>query len=244
MGGPRTLVQGTRAPCWPSTRRSHLVPLATASSLASDSLVTIRAANGLADFTQVAALRAEAFYEDDRSRFVSTFKRQFIAQEIESLQQRTQPSQLSAGCQTTDCLVALASDSQQVVLGCIDIRLPRAATGVHPAGVPAEDHQGAYLLNVVVHMDWRGQGVGKALMRGAMERARSHWQASDLYTHVAADNEVAWGLYRSCGFEEHSCEAKYSQASALGKEQQGGRDAAGCGRALGMGSLSKEGGGP
>ncbi|GFH26916.1 predicted protein, partial [Haematococcus lacustris] len=122
---------------------------------------------------------------------------------------------LLEGCQTTDCLVALASDSQQVVLGCIDIRLPRAATGVHPAGVPAEDHQGAYLLNVVVHMDWRGQGVGKALMRGAMERAHSHWQASNLYTHVAADNEVAWGLYRSCGFEEHSCEAKYSQASAL-----------------------------
>ncbi|KAL6752798.1 acyl-CoA N-acyltransferase [Haematococcus lacustris] len=222
MGGPRTLAQGTRAPCllpkrrYNRTTRRTTVPLATASSLV-NSLVTIRAASGLADFTQVAALRAEAFYEDDRSRFVSTFKRQFIAQEIESLQQRTQPSQLSTGCQTTDCLVALASDSQQVVLGCIDIRLPRAATGVHPAGVPAEDHQGAYLLNVVVHMDWRGQGVGKALMRGAMERARSHWQALNLYTHVAADNEVAWGLYRSCGFEEHSCEAKYSQASALGR---------------------------
>lgn len=38
---------------------------------------------------QVASLRADAYYEDDRSRFAQSFKRQFANQEIESLQQRT-----------------------------------------------------------------------------------------------------------------------------------------------------------
>jgi ribosomal protein S18 acetylase RimI-like enzyme len=33
--------------------------------------------------------------------------------------------------------------------------------------------QGAYILNVVVDEDSRGQGVGKALMREAMSRAVS-----------------------------------------------------------------------
>lgn len=76
------------------------------------------------------------------------------------------------------------------VVGCIDIRLPRRQTGVHPTGVPLDDPAGCYILNVVVHEDRRGQGIGKALMREAMARATGPWDAQHLYTHVEADNEV------------------------------------------------------
>ncbi|MEW5320130.1 MAG: hypothetical protein WDW38_011227 [Sanguina aurantia] len=75
------------------------------------------------------------------------------------------------------------------VVGCIDIKLSRAACGIHPAGVPEEDLQGCYLLNVVVEESLRGQGIGKDLMREAMKRAVHVWKAGAMYTHVEADNE-------------------------------------------------------
>jgi GNAT superfamily N-acetyltransferase len=58
------------------------------------------------------------------------------------------------------------------------------------AGVPEDDAAGCYLLNVVVNEDWRGQGIGKALMAAAMAQAVHTWGAQQLYTHVEADNEV------------------------------------------------------
>ena len=57
------------------------------------------------------------------------------------------------------------------VVGCIDIRLPRSASGIQPSGVPHDDDRGAYILNVVVHEDERGRGIGKKLMKAAMGRA-------------------------------------------------------------------------
>lgn len=64
---------------------------------------------------------------------------------------------------------------------------------------------------------YRGQGIGKQLMKAAMSRAVHHWGSLRLYTHVQADNEVASGLYRSCGFQEHSSEERYADASTLGE---------------------------
>jgi len=177
--------------------------------------VTIRPVTEKGELQHVARLRAEAYYEDDRSRFVETFKRQFVAQEVESLQQRTTP-QKPGKAPPCECMVALSAEEQEVV-GCIDIRLPARATGVHPQGVPPAEEGGVYILNVVVHEDRRGQGVGKALMRAAMARSFSAWQADALYTHVEADNEVAYRLYKSCGFEDHSEERKFSGATDLGR---------------------------
>ena len=57
------------------------------------------------------------------------------------------------------------------VVGCIDIRLPRSASGIRPLGVPEEDDHGAYILNVVVHEEERGRGLGKRLMKAAMRQA-------------------------------------------------------------------------
>ncbi|PNH00670.1 hypothetical protein TSOC_009071, partial [Tetrabaena socialis] len=80
-----------------------------------------------------------------------------------------------------------------------------------------DDPHGCYLLNVVVREDVRGQGVGRALMRAAMARAVHSWGAQQLYTHVEADNEVAFRLYRGCGFGQHSSDSKYESASKLGQ---------------------------
>jgi ribosomal protein S18 acetylase RimI-like enzyme len=59
--------------------------------------------------------------------------------------------------------------------------------------------QGAYILNVVVEEESRGQGIGKALMFEAMSRAVHMWGAKTLYTHVEATNEVGG----RCEDEEH-----------------------------------------
>ncbi|KAI8472700.1 MAG: acyl-CoA N-acyltransferase [Monoraphidium minutum] len=178
-----------------------------------DLAVSVRPAAGLLELRQVARLRAEAYYADDRSRFAESFKRQFVAQEVDSLLQRTAPR--AARAPQCDCLVAL--DASGRVVGCIDVRVPAAATGMPAAGVPAGEAGGAYLLNVVVDEDARGRGVGRALMRSAMARAVGVWGAARLFTHVEAGNDVAAALYRGCGFTDHSGTGGLAGATTLGR---------------------------
>lgn len=180
--------------------------------------MTVRPVRGLLELRQVARLRAEAYYADDRSRFAESFKRQFASQEVDSLQHRTVPR--NGRAQQCDCLVAL--DTSGLVVGCIDIRVPQTATGMATSGVPPGEPSGAYILNVVVSEHVRGRGVGRRLMRAAMARAVRVWGATRLFTHVEAGNEVASVLYRSCGFSEHSDSAAYDGTSTLGELICGG----------------------
>ncbi|GBF95797.1 hypothetical protein Rsub_08233 [Raphidocelis subcapitata] len=180
---------------------------------ASPLAVTVRPASGLLELRQVARLRAEAYYADDRSRFAESFKRQFASQEVDSLQQRTAPR--GGRAQQCDCLVAV--DAGGAVVGCIDVRVPQAATGLPASGVPQGEARGAYILNVVVDVPVRGRGVGRRLMRAAMARAVRVWGAERLFTHVEADNDVASALYRGCGFEQHSGSGAFEGAAQLGR---------------------------
>ena len=91
------------------------------------------------------------------------------------------------------------SGAAGTVLGCIDIRLPQSVTGAAAIGVPDGDAAGCYLLNVVVEEESRGQGLGKALMKAAVQRAVQQWGAERLYTHVEATNEVGGGVIRDIG---------------------------------------------
>lgn len=56
-------------------------------------------------------------------------------------------------------------------------------------------------LGMLVQRDWRGRGVGSALMRAAIDWARDHG-LHKLCLEVFAQNAAAIALYRKCGFAE------------------------------------------
>lgn len=56
-------------------------------------------------------------------------------------------------------------------------------------------------LGMGVHPDWRGRGVGKALIGETLAAARDKGLAR-VQLSVFAENEPALKLYRSCGFVE------------------------------------------
>jgi RimJ/RimL family protein N-acetyltransferase len=168
--------------------------------------VSVRPLSGESELWAVARLRADAYHEDDTSRFAATFKKQFAEREAASLRQRTAAA---AGGVRCECLVALEGgegddEADKVVVGCIDLRPPpHGAATPSTSGVPLEDAaEGAYLLNVVVAERSRGKGTGEALMRAALQRARSEHRARRAYTHVEAGNGAAARLYARCGFKE------------------------------------------
>ncbi|GLI66022.1 hypothetical protein VaNZ11_009727 [Volvox africanus] len=184
-------------------------------TLSNGMVVHVRKIRVLDELRQVATLRADAYYAENQSRFVGSLKKKFVEQEVESLQQRTSIMSRQ-GKPYSECLVA-ADASSGAVLACIDMRLPAALNGTHPHGVPQDDPTGCYLLNVVVREDVRGQGLGQGIMQVAMMRAVQVWGARRLYTHVEADNEVAFRVYHSCGFQQHSTDSKYEAATKLGQ---------------------------
>ena len=56
-------------------------------------------------------------------------------------------------------------------------------------------------IGMLVHRDWRGRGVGSALVREAISRARGQG-LHKLSLEVFAHNTAAIALYRRCGFAE------------------------------------------
>jgi [ribosomal protein S18]-alanine N-acetyltransferase len=56
-------------------------------------------------------------------------------------------------------------------------------------------------IGMLVHRDWRGRGVGSALLRDAVSRARDQG-LHKLSLEVFAHNTAAIALYRRCGFAE------------------------------------------
>ena len=74
-------------------------------------------------------------------------------------------------------------------------------------------HHGFGDLAMLVDRDWRGCGVGSALVRAAIDWARGqglHKLSLEVFTH----NEAAIALYRKCGFaEEGRLTKQYRRAS-------------------------------
>ncbi len=68
-------------------------------------------------------------------------------------------------------------------------------------------------LGMLVHRDWRGRGVGSALLQAAIDWARGHG-LHKLCLEVFAQNAAAIALYRNCGFIEEGRRARqYRRAS-------------------------------
>ncbi|XP_023531979.1 uncharacterized protein LOC111794081 isoform X2 [Cucurbita pepo subsp. pepo] len=96
----------------------------------------------------------------------------------------------------------------RVVVGSLDlnqcIRLPDEIAGMKPEGIGA-DFARAYLSNVCVAKEVHRNGLGFALVAKAKTIAED-WGISDLYVHVAFDNEPAKNLYLKSGFVHESDE--------------------------------------
>jgi ribosomal-protein-alanine N-acetyltransferase len=58
-----------------------------------------------------------------------------------------------------------------------------------------------HLLNVCIHPDWQGQGLGHKLVRRLLKLARQHG-AESAFLEVRESNGTAQALYRRLGFVE------------------------------------------
>ena len=76
------------------------------------------------------------------------------------------------------------------------------------------------LLNVhdlVVHADWRGRGLGRALLAAA-ERAARERGCCKLTLEVLSGNAAARAAYRACGFAAYELDPRAGQALFLEKK--------------------------
>jgi ribosomal protein S18 acetylase RimI-like enzyme len=154
-----------------------------------------------AELEEAAQIRADCFYEAmvPMPRFAASLAKKMAGEEYRGLLQRTAIQ--TDGRLRCICLVAVSPDAH--VCGSLDLRLPAEASGCHPPGVPEDDPGGAFLVNVAVHRRFRGQGVGRTLISGAIRTAAQRVMAKRLYTHVDCDNDAAWRLYQQHGFDIH-----------------------------------------
>lgn len=109
----------------------------------------------------------------------------------------------------------------RVVVGTLDIsqcmKLPDEITGMKPQGIGA-DFARAYLSNVCVAKELHRNGLGHELVSKAKSVAEK-WGITDLYVHVAVDNEPAKMLYIKSGFVYESDEPAW-QATHLNRPRR------------------------
>ena len=59
----------------------------------------------------------------------------------------------------------------------------------------------AHVLNICVHPDWQGRGLGRRILERMLRLARQH-EADTAFLEVRVSNTVAQRLYESAGFNE------------------------------------------
>uniref|UniRef100_A0A0E0LSZ4 N-acetyltransferase domain-containing protein n=1 Tax=Oryza punctata TaxID=4537 RepID=A0A0E0LSZ4_ORYPU len=110
---------------------------------------------------------------------------------------------------------------ERVVVGSLDLNqclwLPDELTGKRP-GVNESSHTRAYLSNVCVAKELQRNGLGYSLVDKSKKLARE-WGITDLYVHVAINNEAAQKLYNKCGFVYESEEPAW-KARFLGRPRR------------------------
>ncbi|XP_007013990.2 PREDICTED: uncharacterized protein LOC18589103 isoform X1 [Theobroma cacao] len=168
-----------------------------------------------------ACLRVRSFYDFQASSYGIQDHKMYLAErEFEALKERiagkregfkkvscinaTLPlSQLSnsadelcAACKFTD------NGEDRLVVGTLDLNqclwLPEEIAGTKPEGIEA-DFARAYLSNVCVARELHRNGLGYEIVMKSKIVAQE-WGITDLYVHVAVDNEPAKNLYMKSGF--------------------------------------------
>ncbi|MFQ2245337.1 ribosomal protein S18-alanine N-acetyltransferase [Aeromonas enteropelogenes] len=102
--------------------------------------------------------------------------------------------------------------SQANLLSCFG---PRYLNGLmlvdgRPAGFYISDLVAgdSSLMNICVHPDFQGKGLGRALLKEYLARSKAKG-AEAWFLEVRASNLAAIGLYESAGFVEYCCRADY-----------------------------------
>ncbi|XP_075514550.1 GCN5-related N-acetyltransferase 7, chloroplastic [Primulina tabacum] len=174
-----------------------------------------------------ANLRVRTFYEFNEQTFGIEDHKKYLADlEFEALKERvagkktgfrkvscinaTLPISLVSNIfrdLCTSCKFSL-NEEDRVVVGTLDLNqcvsLPHELVGMKPKTIGA-DFARAYLSNVCVADEFQRNGFGYELMAKAKNVAEA-WGISDLYVHVAVDNEAAKNLYMKSGFSFESDE--------------------------------------
>ncbi|CAI9098649.1 OLC1v1035331C1 [Oldenlandia corymbosa var. corymbosa] len=187
-----------------------------------------------AELWAAACLRVRCFYNfEDDSFGIQDHKKYLAEREFEALKERV--AGVRVGFKKVSCIDATLPLSQvtsisddlsnnckfsdgeeeRVVVGTLDInqciRLPDEIAGMKPKGIGA-DFARAYLSNVCVAQELQRNGLGSDLISKA-KLVAEEWGISDLYVHVAVDNEPAKNLYIKSGFtlenEEPAWQARF-----------------------------------
>ncbi|KAJ3698392.1 hypothetical protein LUZ61_002097 [Rhynchospora tenuis] len=214
--------------------------LATKEALTIDSS-QLRIKEFLTDSELYAAvkLRIRTFYEFRESYGVEELRRSLTEREYEGLNDRisgklvafkrvacvnaTLPisgSLISAEGLCSECKF-IEDGKERVVVGTLDLNqclwLPDELTGRRPE-VSGSNPMRAYISNVCVAKELQRNGLGYKLINKSKDLARV-WGITDLYVHVAIDNEGAQKLYEKCGFVYESEEPAW-KARFLGRTRR------------------------
>lgn len=76
----------------------------------------------------------------------------------------------------------------------------------------------SHLLNLCVHPDWQGRGLGRKLIRRLLKIARQHG-AETTFLEVRKSNRVALALYEGLGFVEIDQRRDYYPATGDGNRE-------------------------
>ncbi|RZC69705.1 hypothetical protein C5167_032838 [Papaver somniferum] len=180
-----------------------------------------------------ACLRVRSFYDFKQSFGIEDHKKHLAELEFEASKERIAGTRegfkrvccvnvtlpLSRMSSSSDELCSAckysANGEDRVVIGTLDInqcvRLPDEITGKRPQGSGA-DVSRAYLSNVCVAKELQRNGLGYLLVSKSKKVAQE-WGITDLYVHVAFENEPARRLYGKSGFvyesDEPAWQARY-----------------------------------
>ncbi|KAL4571320.1 hypothetical protein LXL04_018078 [Taraxacum kok-saghyz] len=184
-----------------------------------------------AELWATSRLRVRSFYDFKSTFGIEDHKKYLAEREFEALKDRLSgtkegekvscinatllssqtsfPEELCSSCKFSD------NGEDRIVIGSLDVNqcmsLPNEITGMKPKEIGGGFAR-AYLSNVCVAKECQRNGIAFLLVEKSKLVAKN-LGISDLYVHVAVDNEAAKNLYMKCGFvyesEEPAWQARF-----------------------------------